>query len=262
MAFFKCSITYYHNHHLQKQRTDVATCVLVQMSQTVNYPHSHPFTIRFLLCLLLILPEPFRQCHTTFLLHLGDKYATSPIFACTCKHSHTHSFHIPTFTFACLIFHTLTHSTSHVMLTLQVLYSQLFVTVCDRFACAHLLSSTSPVHAIAIGLALFMRLHIWSCTSCSHFKLHTVICSWLSVTASPVPTCCHQHHLSNMWSLSHFRPYHAHASSCVQSFVHDHLWAFLLVPTCVVTITCLTCGRGHISTLASILCGWRIGGLE
>jgi len=184
MAFFKRLITYYHNHCPQKQCMDMATRVLVQMSQTVNYPHSHPFTIRFLLCLLLILPEPFHQCHTTFLLHLGDKYATSPIFACTCKHSHTHSFHIPTFTFACLIFHTLTHSTSHVMLTLQVLYSQLFVTVCDCFARACPLSSTSPIHAIAIALALFTCLHIQPHTSCSRFKLHTVICSWLSVTAT------------------------------------------------------------------------------
>src|SRR5882762_2061250 len=124
MAFFKCSITYYHNHRPQKQHTDVATRVLVKMSRTVNYPHSHPFTIRILSCLLLTLPKPFHQCHTTFSLCSGDKYAMSPIFACTCEHSHTHSFHIPTFTFACLIFHALTHLTSHVTLMLQVAYSQ------------------------------------------------------------------------------------------------------------------------------------------
>ena len=177
MAFFKRSITYYHNHRPQKQRTDVATHVLVKMSRTVNYPHSHPFTIRFLSCLLLTSPKPFHQYHTTFSLCSGDKYATSLIFACTCEHSHTHLFHIPTFTFAHLIFHALAHLTSHIMLTLQVVYSQLFVTVCDCFACARLLSSTSPVHAITIALALFMHFHIRPRTSCSHFKLHTVICS-------------------------------------------------------------------------------------
>ena len=74
---------HYHNHHPQKQRTDMAPRSLEKMSQTFTTIHSvtiHLYSLRR-------YPNyaPVRRRNRIFSLHSDNACATSPItFACTC----------------------------------------------------------------------------------------------------------------------------------------------------------------------------------
>ena len=99
MALFKYLFIHYHNHHLQKQCTDMAPRVLEQMSQTVTpltcSPFFPPFTLTFTCySCTKICTLSTRPCMHPFHIHSrGVASATSPItLARACMHSFSQLF--------------------------------------------------------------------------------------------------------------------------------------------------------------------------
>ena len=77
MAPVKHLIIYYHNHHPQKQCTDMATHALEQMSLTVTTPHPS-------LSPSLSKPHPPSVVNAIHSLCPGDSCTMSPILTCIC----------------------------------------------------------------------------------------------------------------------------------------------------------------------------------
>jgi hypothetical protein len=156
MSSVKQLIIYYHNHHLQMQHMDMATCVLEQMSLTVTTPHPtlihSPSTCLSLHCYLNLIHPLLLMPYICFTeVTCVPHHQFSHVFACAML-SHPHSFKFA-FAFTCTL------------------------TIISRLAAfAHLRSHASDIHVPHHWLS-----HVFVCATLSPVFTHTSITSTLSL---------------------------------------------------------------------------------